>query len=181
MSGHRILVLDASAFIGGFDPSSVSEETYSVPEVETELLEGSLSKLRFNTSLESGKLKVIKPQQQYINIVKKASEEVGDAILLSDTDISILALAAQLKDEGHNPIIITEDYSIQNVAERLKLKFTSLANLGIRYQLFWKQYCPACGKEYQANKKITICENCGTELKRKPIKREPIKEIKIRR
>ncbi|MBS7607482.1 MAG: hypothetical protein QW502_02625 [Candidatus Bathyarchaeia archaeon] len=175
MGERRSLVLDTSAFIGGFDPSSVSEETYSVPEVEKELLESFIPKLRFTTSVESGKLKVIEPQQQYINLVKKASEEVGDANLLSSADISILALAAQLKDKGHNPIIITEDYSIQNVAERLKLKFASLTNLGIRYQLFWKQYCPACGKEYQTDREITICENCGTELKRKPVKRKPIK------
>jgi len=174
MSGkHRSIVLDTSAFIAGFDPLSVSEDAYSVPEVETELLDGSLPKIRFNASIEGGKLKAIKPLPKYISLVKMASSEVGDISFLSEVDISVLALAVQLKENSQNPVIITDDYSIQNVAEKLGLEFASLTNIGIRYQLHWIFYCPACGKKYPPNQKIMICENCGTQLKRKPLKRKP--------
>jgi UPF0271 protein len=169
----RSIVLDTSAFIAGFDPSVTSEDAYSVPEVETELLEGSLPKIRFNASIESGKLKVIKPSPKYINLVKTVSSEVGDIIFLSEADISLLALAVQLKENSQNPVIVTDDYSIQNVAERLGLEFASLTNIGIRYQLHWILYCPACGKKYPPNQKIIVCENCGTQLKRIPLKRRP--------
>lgn len=171
----KSIVLDTSAFIAGFNPSDVDEDTYSVPEVETELLDSSISKIRFNMSVESGKLKVIKPSPEYIDLVKSASSEVGDISFLSEADISVIALAAQLKENGQNPIIITDDYSIQNVAEKLGLKFASLASFGIRYQLQWIFYCPACGKKYPPNIKTMTCENCGTQLKRKPLKRTPVK------
>ncbi|MBS7638893.1 MAG: NOB1 family endonuclease [Candidatus Bathyarchaeia archaeon] len=168
-------MLDTSAFICGFDPSYINEEAYTVPEVEAELLENSLPKLRFYMAVESGKLRIIEPSHQYLNIVREVSGEVGDIGLLSKADMAILALALQLKEAGQNPTIITEDYSIQNVAEKLGIKHMPLASLGIRYQLHWTLYCPACGKRYPSNQKITTCERCGTELKRKPLKKTLIK------
>ncbi len=172
---YRSVVLDTSAFIAGFDPSSIIEESYSVPEVEAELTSNSISKIRFKTSVKSGKLKIIAPSPKYVNFIKRASGEIGDLGFLSEADISILALAAQLKDEGRNPTIITDDYSIQNVAEKLGLKFMSLSTYGIRHQLHWVIYCPACNKKYPPNRKIMICENCGAKLKRKPLRRKPVK------
>ncbi|HDO41496.1 MAG TPA: ribonuclease VapC [Candidatus Bathyarchaeota archaeon] len=177
MSGkRRSVVLDTSAFIAGFDPSSISEESYSVPEVEVELLNNSISKIRFKTSVKSGKLKVIAPLPKYINFVRKASSEVGDIGFLSEVDIAILALAVQLRESNQDPIIITDDYSIQNVADKLGLKFISLSNYGIRYQLHWMLYCPACGKRYPSDRKTMVCENCGAKLKRKPLKRKLVKK-----
>ncbi len=172
---HRTVVLDTSALIAGFDPSALSEESYSVPEVKAELLDGSMPKLRFTTSVESGKLKVIKPLPKYVNLVKDASGKVGDIGFLSEADIAVLALAVQLRECGQEPTIITDDYSIQNVAEKLGLKFMSLSNFGIRYQLHWLLYCPACGRRFPPDRKIMKCEKCGTSLKRKPLKRTPIK------
>jgi UPF0271 protein len=172
---RRSIVLDTSAFIAGFDPSSISEETYTIPEVGDELINGSMSKIRFLTSIESGKLIVIKPSSKYIDLVKAVSDETGDSGYLSKTDISILALAAQLKENGHDPIIATDDYSMQNTAEKLGLKFASLANFGIRYQFHWILYCPTCGRRYPPNQKITICENCGEKLKREPKKRKLVR------
>lgn len=175
---RRVLVLDTSAFIAGFDPLAVDEETYSVPKVRDELHDNSLLRVRFEASVESGKLKVFKPMAEYINLVKKASGEVGDISSLSETDIEVLALAAQLNDQHHEATVLTDDYSIQNVAEKLGLNFASLANIGIRYHLQWLYYCPACGKKYPSNQKKMICENCGTRLKRKPLRKMPAKKHK---
>jgi UPF0271 protein len=169
----RVLVIDTSAFIAGFDPSAVNEDTCSVPRVGDELLEDSILKMRFNASIESGKLRIINPSQKYIDIVKEASGDVGDISSLSRADIEVLALAVQLKECGYEAVILTDDYSMQNVAEKLELSFAPLANLGIRYHLSWVYYCPACGREYRANRKMTLCENCGMQLKRKPLKKMP--------
>lgn len=174
-SFRRSVVLDTSAFIAGFDPLSVGEETYTVPEVETELIDGSMPKLRFITSVESGKLIIVKPLPKYIDLVRSISSEIGDSISLSETDISVLALAVQLREGGHNPIIMTDDYSIQNTAEKLGLKYTPLTNLGIRYHFCWILYCPACGRRYTPERGTEICENCGIKLERKPKKRTPVK------
>ncbi|MEM1507882.1 MAG: NOB1 family endonuclease [Candidatus Bathyarchaeia archaeon] len=177
MAGKRkSIVLDTSAFIAGFDPLALSEEVYSVPEVGDELLEGSMPKIRFETSLNSGKLKVIEPESKYVEHVKMISSEVGDISFLSKADQSVLALALQLKSKGRKTVIATDDYSIQNVAEKMGLEHMSLANLGIRYQLHWLLYCPACGKKYPPDEKTMVCRNCGTELKRKPEKKTLVKK-----
>ena len=79
---QRVLVLDASAFIAGFDPLSFAEVQYSVPEVGRELLLNSLPRLRFTTAADSGKLTVKVPSSQYLRRVKEASKRVGDVLFL---------------------------------------------------------------------------------------------------
>lgn len=172
---RKVLVIDTSAFISGFDPSAINEEAYSVSRVGDELLEGSIVKMRFNASIESGRLKLINPSAKYIDIAKEASREVGDLSFLSEADIEVLALAIQLKYCGFEAVVLTDDYSIQNVAEKLELNFAPLANLGISYHLSWLYYCPACGRKYPPDRKIILCENCGMQLKRRPVKKMPVK------
>jgi UPF0271 protein len=81
-----------------------------------------------------------------------------------------LAVALELKTEGYTPQIVTDDYSIQNVATQIGIEFVSLATFGIRRLLEWIRYCPACHREYPANDNSTTCPVCGTALKRKPRK-----------
>ncbi|MEM2148025.1 MAG: hypothetical protein QXJ94_05425 [Candidatus Bathyarchaeia archaeon] len=76
-----------------------------------------------------------------------------------------------MKAHGCTPLIATDDYSIQNVAKNLAIEFASLATFGIRTPLKWIRYCPACRKKYSPNYKFEKCEVCGTELKRKPLKK----------
>jgi len=101
---------------------------------------------------------------------------VGDTFFLSETDKQILALALELKGSGSTPRIVTDDYSIQNVATKLGIEFASLATFGIRRLLEWVRYCPACRREYPADYASTRCTVCETELKRKP--RKHLKTIK---
>lgn len=172
---RKALVLDTSAFIAGFDPASVNEEVYTVPEVGSELISESPPKLRFIACVESGKLKVISPEPKYINFVKSISEKIGDVITLSETDIQVLALAAQLKNSKYDVIIVTDDYSMQNTAEKIGLSYIPLSNLGIRYQFYWVIRCPACKKKYPPNRKEMICDNCGAELERRPGRKVSVK------
>ncbi len=82
--------------------------------------------------------------------------------------MQILALALEIKSRGDTPKIITDDYSIQNVATKLNLEFVALVTFGIKKVLNWIRYCPACHKTYPPNSKAKECQICGTELKRKP-------------
>jgi UPF0271 protein len=84
--------------------------------------------------------------------------------------MQILALALELKAAGYNPQIVTDDYSIQNVATQMGIEFAALATFGIRRLLEWVRYCPACHREYPADYGSTKCTVCGTKLKRKPRK-----------
>jgi UPF0271 protein len=126
--------------------------------------------VRFQAAVENSKLKIKCPTEEALKKVEACATTLGDTFYLSDTDKQILALALEVKATAHHVQIITDDYSIQNVAQRLGIEFTSLATFGIRRVLEWIRYCPACRKEYPANYANTQCNICGTELKRKPRK-----------
>lgn len=167
----KVLVLDTSAFIGGFDPLTVPEEQFTVPEVKNELIADSMNWIRFNAAVESGKLTVKSPKNSVLDEVKEASKKVGDRRYLSEADLQVLALALELKDNGLTPLIVTDDYSIQNVANKIGIEFTSLMTFGIKYRFKWTLYCPGCYRKYPPDYKFNTCEICGTELKRKPKKK----------
>jgi UPF0271 protein len=168
---RRAIVLDTSAFIAGFDPLTVPERQYTVPDVRRELAAGSMPWMRFNTAVENRKLIVRKPKNSFLQEVLEASREVGDIRYLSKEDMQVLALALELKGRGLSPLIVTDDYSIQNVANKINVKFTSLLTFGIKFRFKWILYCPACYRKYPSDYKFKIREVCGTELKRKPKKK----------
>lgn len=169
-----MLVLDTSAFIAGFEPLSVEAVQYSVPEVKNELATHSLPLTRFNAAVENGILKVRLPKHEYVLKILKSSKTAGDLHVLSIADRQVLALALELKEAGFNPSVITDDYSMQNVANLLKVDFAPLLTFGIRYRFLWKLYCPACYRKYPSDYNSKHCEVCGTKLKRKPKKKTPI-------
>ncbi len=164
--------MDTSAFFTGFDPFSIDEKQYTVPAVREEIRENSMAWVRFKTAVENGKLKVRTPEKIFTDKVKSSATFVGDAFFLSEADLQVLALALELKTRGYFPMVATDDYSMQNVANQMGIEFTSLATFGIRFRLKWIRYCPACHKKYPADYKSRRCEVCGTELKRKPIKKK---------
>ena len=164
------MVLDTSAFLVGFDPFSISEDQATVPKVKEEIKTNSMTWVRFKTAVENGKLKVKAPSEEFLNRVKASAITVGDSFFLSETDMQILALALELKAAGYSPQIVTDDYSIQNVATQMGIEFAALATFGIRRLLEWVRYCPACHREYPADYGSTKCTVCGTKLKRKPRK-----------
>jgi UPF0271 protein len=174
----RVFVLDTSAFVAGFDPFSLSEEQVTVPKVVEEIKRNSMNKLRFETALENGRVKIKAPPQVFLNQIKATSSKVGDSFKLSETDIELLALALELKTAGYNPQIVSDDYSIQNVATQLDIEFSPLATFGIKRLLEWISYCPACYREYPANSSAKECKVCGTTLKRKP--RRTVKKVKTK-
>jgi UPF0271 protein len=139
--------------------------------VREEIRENSMAWVRFKIATESRKLKVRLPKKFFLDKVKESAALVGDAFFLSETDLQVLALALELKTNGYSPLIATDDYSIQNVANQTGMKFTSLATFGIRFRLHWVRYCPACHKKYPAEYKSKNCEVCGTELRRKSVKK----------
>lgn len=169
-NGKRAVILDTSAFVAGFDPFSICEEQYTVPAVKEEIARKSISEFRFETAEENGKIKIEKPEGEFVEKARRTASDVGDTFFLSDADVQVLALAFQLKANGYSPLIATDDYSIQNVAKQAKIEFASLATFGIRRRLQWMRYCPACHKTYSANFKSSSCDICGTLLKRKPLR-----------
>ena len=166
-----MIVLDTSAFIAGFDPLAVPEKQYTVPDISKELIAGSMPWMRFNAAIEKRKLMVKNPKRSVFQEIQEASRKVGDMRYLSETDLQVLALASELKGTGLIPLIVTDDYSIQNVANKIGIEFTSLMTFGIKFRFKWILYCPGCYRKYPSDYQFKACEVCGTELKRKPKKK----------
>lgn len=167
-------MLDTSAFIMGYEATDVKAEHYTVPSVREELREGELSKLRFDTAVRNGRLKVVIPDAKYLTEVGVVTAEMGEAGVLSETDKQLLALGIHLKSESLKPIVVSDDYSVQNVANRLGLGFRSLATPGIRRQFEWIVYCPGCHRTFRTPQQGRVCPVCGTGLKRRPGRKEEI-------
>ncbi|MCS7097429.1 MAG: hypothetical protein NZ922_00375 [Candidatus Methanomethyliaceae archaeon] len=160
----RVYILDTSAFIHGFNPQLVKGEHYITPNVISEL---SRSRLRdfIDLCLSLGKLILKSPRHEFIELVRQKANTSGDLWDLSETDLSIIALALELKEEGKDPIIVSDDYGLQNLCSLLSLKFKSMMTEGIKKRYFWLIYCPACGATYGPLEKF--CRVCGHYLKRK--------------
>jgi len=159
----------------GLDPLGLEFESYSVPEVTDELREQTGPSYRLSISVTSGKMKIQTPSTASVSQVLDEARALGDKVVLSKTDTSIVALALDLGKEGKTPVIVSDDYAVQNVAEALKLNYQSLATFGIRQKFNWVLYCPACFRQY-ATGDTQDCLVCGTKLKRKPVEKEMAKQ-----
>jgi len=172
---RRIIILDTSAFIAGYDISNRNLKHYTVPSVQEEFTRDEFARLRLDLAKRTGKLTVLNPDCRYLKEVEAKAIELGEAGSLSRVDKELLALGVQLQAAGNRPIIISDDYSIQNVADHLELDYRSLATMGIKRRFDWGVYCPGCMKRFDDNQTIKICPICGTDLRRRPTRKEPTK------
>jgi UPF0271 protein len=116
----------------------------------------------------------VEPKESYLDIVEDESLRMGESQALSATDKQVLALGLQLRDEMLEPVIVSDDYSVQNMADALGLRHRGLATPGIKRQFTWTLYCPGCRREYAKPQPDDVCPICGTELKRRPSRKKDI-------
>lgn len=166
MSGMRQVVLDTSAFIQGYNLSP-EDDYYTVHEVLDEIRE-ELGRMRYEGARSSGRLRETQPDEKWIKEIEAKTTIAGEAHKLSDTDKRLLALCLQLKSLGESPTIVSDDYSVQNMASRLGFKFAAQATRGITRVYEWVIYCPGCRRKFDSPQEDNVCPICGTELKRKP-------------
>jgi UPF0271 protein len=164
-----VIVLDTSAFIMGYNPSKPGE-AFSVAAVEDELSHGTMPHLRFQMFKDRGELTIREPTSRARRVVQESVSQLGESGYVSDADREVLALALDLKSEEKAPIIVSDDYAIQNLAEHLQLNYRSLANYGILHKFEWIMYCPACHRKYKPPAKK--CAFCGSALKRKVLSKK---------
>jgi UPF0271 protein len=161
------VVLDTTALVTGV-VLRLTGKLFTTPLVTKEATT-KRSRNTLDLAVESKKLIIMKPHQNYVEKINKVAQETGDVFSLSETDNSVLALALQLDNEMGDILLITDDYSIQNIANKLNIPYQSLAQLGIKSLWEWRIYCPACRQTYTNKKQGDRCPNCNTPLKRKRI------------
>lgn len=160
-------ILDASAFINGFELES--KYNFTVPEIINELKDFK-SKLVFENSIKENKLNIVDVDKEYIKKINKVISESGDSLRLSNEDTRLIALAMMLKDQNKNIIVVSDDYSIQNVLKLLNIKYQSILTEGIKGIYNWKKVCEGCKKEFSDDYPYDDCEICGSKIFKKRIK-----------
>jgi len=114
-------VLDTSAFIHEY---TTDDTVVSVPEVHEEAHRRGSAPLRRDGGLRHDDPR---PGPEVLDNVRRAARGSGDAAELSDTDTRLIATALEL-----SATLVTDDYAMQNVAERLDISVKRLHATGSR-------------------------------------------------
>lgn len=163
---RTVYILDSTALIAGQSDLSKGIFLTSDSVVEELSKDGSARRV-LEAVIISGQLSVRTPLKESIERVRSIAKVTGDLNKLSKTDLDILALALEEKDRGNDVVIMSDDYSVQNVAGRINVKFLGMMHPGIKTDVLWTYYCPVCKADYGAED-IGICPKCGSDLKRRP-------------
>jgi endoribonuclease Nob1 len=156
-------VLDASAFYAGI-PFASQEKSYTTSVVFDEIKHIKKNHDVLKILVETKRLEILDPKQEYITKVLSSAKEIGDFQNLSKGDISVIALCLQLGGE-----LVTDDFAISNTAKHLNLKVIPIMTKGINKVKDWVYFCSGCEKTFS---KITQCPICGSKLSRKSDKRK---------
>lgn len=167
MFKHKVLVIDAAAIFTKY-VLQLTLPLYTTPQIVSEIRDKEGQEV-LETIRITGRFTVRKSSEKNIRKIISLSKEIGEFSSLSEADISILALALDLIDEGKSPVIITDDYTVQNVAKSLGLSFQPIRTRGITEVRKYTIQCPACGY-ITYDKTMKYCPKCGHKLTKKPIK-----------
>ena len=157
-------VLDSTAFYAGI-PYQGNGRYYTTYLVLEEVKHHNVG-----SSLIHTRVQVTEPTNASVSKVKSTASKTGDLGALSQTDISLLALALDLQLGENKASLITDDFAVRNVAEVLSIPLSQTSMKGGEWKnITWKIYCKGCGRQY-TNPKLIRCPVCGTDLIRKPSK-----------
>ena len=106
-------VLDSSAFYAGI-PFSSNEPCFITSLIYNEIEHIKQDHDAVQILIETKRLTISEPEQQFTVIANNAAKKSGDFPNLSQEDISTIALSLQLKAE-----LVTDDFAVSNVAKNL--------------------------------------------------------------
>jgi UPF0271 protein len=157
-------ILDTSLLLGGRDPPRDGRWA-TTPEAAAEVSPGGRDARRYEDWISVG-LQVRAADPDAVTRVEDAAQAAGNLSRLSRADVSLAALALEL--EGH---LITDDYTLLDVAKRLSIATRTVNTQGIGGTLDFKPRCTGCGRWFEAMPKGEECTVCGSPVKPKPWKK----------
>ena len=125
----------------------------TIPEVVDEIKDED-SKLYF--SLRS--VRVERASRKNTERVLEMARKTGDIYRLSKTDIRLIARSLDEIEQGAETFLVTDDYSIQNVARLFGIKIETVTQPGISKAFKWVKVCRGCGREVVDD----VCPVCGS-------------------
>ncbi|ACS33688.1 type II toxin-antitoxin system VapC family toxin [Thermococcus gammatolerans] len=159
-------VIDTAIFIQGIDV-----EGFTTPKVVEEVKDPE-SRLFLESLISAGKVKVLVPSKESVEVVMEAARKTGELNELSEADIEVLALAYELK-----ATLLTDDYNLQNIAKTLGIPFKTLKR-GIKRVIRWNYVCIGCGKRFSEMPPGGVCPDCGSPVRLIPKRRRRKKRRK---
>ncbi len=117
---------------------------------------------------EGGLVKVKEPKRRSIEFILRFSRELGEDRKISIADLHVISLAYELRQEGEDVVVITDDFSIQNILSRLGIDYRAVRR-GIRRSIKWIYVCRMCGKVFKNLPSNGVCTICGGEVYRRPL------------
>lgn len=161
-----ILVFDTSAFLAKYHlqiPDSIYK-IYTTPSVVSEVRDAE-NKQALEIGIMVGRIIVQQPLSSSIDKAKETAKRIGEITSLSKTDIEVAALALE-KSINHKVVVITDDYSLQNLLYHLRISFKPLRTRGIKKIMKYKAFCPVCGYIPSRPGEDT-CPLCGSKMVRR--------------
>jgi UPF0271 protein len=172
-SQETIIIVDTSALMGQSQFAAYDVLFATTPIILKEMIQRGLKGL-VTLLEETDKLRVLMPSQDSQEKVFATAKELGDLSVLSNADKQLLALALDFTQQAYHVILLSDDYSMQNVAKRLGIDFRPSNQVGIREIITWETYCSACKGTFSDFKKGEPCPVCGTVLTRRATKKHQI-------
>lgn len=161
----RWLVLDTSLLLGGKDPPRGARWA-TTEEAAAEVSPGGRDARRFEDWQSLG-LEVRRAEAASQARVEEAGARAGTLARLSTADRSLLALALEL---GAEATLVTDDYTMLDVAARLGIKTQTVNQEGIRATLDFRPRCSGCSRWFEVAQKADTCPVCGSAVKPRPWK-----------
>ncbi len=169
---NKVYIIDTSAILSGKVLDFTDASMVTTFNISSEVKPGGKDYQNFLYLKDKG-LQFRIPSDESIQKVENNSKKTGDKGRLSKVDIEILALALDVKQKNENVVVLSDDYSIQNLASELKIKFESISQKGITKKLKWGVKCSGCGKKFKED--INVCPICGSHTKKIVIGDQEIK------
>jgi UPF0271 protein len=173
-----ILVVDTSALMAQVQYAAPDVELATTPLLLDEMHKHGLEET-VQTLVDTQKMRILAPTQASLKTVVEAAKSLGDLKYLSEPDQQLLALALDLSQQGYRAVVLTDDYSIQNVAQRLSIDIRGVGQAGIRSVIEWETYCSACHRRFPSGAKGDICPVCGTPLKRRARRKQQVSHSRL--
>ena len=172
----QVFIIDSSAIFSGKPLSFIKDMFVTTSKIYDEFKPCGRDYRNFQLLIDKG-LRIIDPSKSSINSLLNKIRLFGEEKRLSDADISILALAYEYQKLGDlKPIIVTDDYSIQNVANHLEMTIQTMNQKPITKRFKWERRCRGCRKKIIDD--VDVCPICGSSIKHVIKKSSPVKKQK---
>ncbi|MCE4614033.1 MAG: hypothetical protein F7B60_00670 [Desulfurococcales archaeon] len=125
----KCVILDTTALLAGIQ-NIIPPPLYTTSKAVEEVKDAE-NREKLNIAIETGRINVKDPAENKIRETCNLAVKYKVWDKLSDTDISIAALALELKNNC-TPIVFTDDYTIQYLLVETGVQFKPLRTKGIK-------------------------------------------------